>query len=257
MKPNETRPADTLIEESAKKLTKRLSLIANKKIKFWKALLIIVFVAGFATSLAWTVSTGSGMPGFAATASCFTDPLWSEEYCTKDCQCDLGQGDCDKDEDCKSGYCTQDVGQKYGQKKSMDVCEGKPAWACQETDNGQDYNQKGITSYKGQSKTDYCKNKTNLKEYYCKAYNKIDDKTYKCPNGCQDGACVSPSCKNLNGNICKNNEICDGTYLNAADSFRCCKSACQAKVPNIGEERTLVILAKMDDGYDYLQPIEE
>src|SRR3989338_3828937 len=57
MKPNETRPADTLIEESAKKLTKRLSLIANKKIKFWKALLIIVFVAGFATSLAWSIST--------------------------------------------------------------------------------------------------------------------------------------------------------------------------------------------------------
>ena len=51
--------------------------------------------------------------------------LWDWEYCTSDSPCDAGEGDCDTDADCTTGYCAKDVGAKYGQTSSMDVCEEK------------------------------------------------------------------------------------------------------------------------------------
>jgi hypothetical protein len=56
---------------------------------------------------------------------CHTTPLWSWEYCTPGCKCNIGEGDCDTDSDCYSGYCAQNVGEKYGQSPEMDVCEKK------------------------------------------------------------------------------------------------------------------------------------
>ena len=61
----------------------------------------------------------------AATTTCHTSDLWSWNYCSSDCKCDAGEGDCDTDADCNTGYCAQDVGTKYGQVTSMDVCEEK------------------------------------------------------------------------------------------------------------------------------------
>jgi hypothetical protein len=56
--------------------------------------------------------------------ACHTTPLWSWDYCSLDCKCNLGEGDCDTDNDCQAGlYCAQDVGEKYGQDPEMDVCE--------------------------------------------------------------------------------------------------------------------------------------
>ena len=54
------RPVDTLVEETHKTLGSRLSLIANRTIKLWKALLIVVFVAGFASALVWALSIAPG-----------------------------------------------------------------------------------------------------------------------------------------------------------------------------------------------------
>jgi hypothetical protein len=51
--------------------------------------------------------------------------LWGWNYCTPTSQCSAGQGDCDTDADCTTGYCAQNVGAKYGQVSSMDVCEEK------------------------------------------------------------------------------------------------------------------------------------
>jgi len=53
--------------------------------------------------------------------NCHISNLWDWNYCSAGCQCDAGQGDCDYDSDCNTGYCTQDVGLKYGQISSMDV----------------------------------------------------------------------------------------------------------------------------------------
>ena len=58
-------------------------------------------------------------------ATCHTFPLWDWEYCTSDCKCNAGEGDCDGDFHCNTGYCALDVGAKYGQDKWLDVCEEK------------------------------------------------------------------------------------------------------------------------------------
>jgi len=58
--------------------------------------------------------------------TCHTSPLWSWDYCSPDCPCAEGEGDCDTDADCQAGlYCAQNVGAKYGQESSIDVCEKK------------------------------------------------------------------------------------------------------------------------------------
>jgi len=104
-----------------------------------------------------------------APTGCHTYPLWYGEYCTSSCPCDAGEGDCDVDVDCKPGLkCVYDVGAKYGQASSMDVCEGTPTgngdtsvgWKCKNT------------AYLGYKKGDG--SWTNL---------------IKCKHGCQNDTC--------------------------------------------------------------------
>jgi hypothetical protein len=58
------------------------------------------------------------------------DAPWGSKYCTFSNPCDAGMGDCDKDSQCKTGYCAQNVGLKYNQSKKMDVCEYKMGENC-------------------------------------------------------------------------------------------------------------------------------
>ncbi|MEA3344195.1 MAG: Ser-Thr-rich GPI-anchored membrane family protein [Patescibacteria group bacterium] len=58
-------------------------------------------------------------------ASCHTTDPWSWTYCSENCPCNAGEGDCDKDSHCITGYCAKDVGANYGQDASKDVCEVK------------------------------------------------------------------------------------------------------------------------------------
>lgn len=47
---------------------------------------------------------------------------WS--YCSDDCLCEAGQGDCDSDTDCAIGYrCLHDTGAAYGLDPELDTCE--------------------------------------------------------------------------------------------------------------------------------------
>lgn len=50
--------------------------------------------------------------------------LW--DYCSKECPCAIGEGDCDNHLECQSGYCAYDTGAKYGLFKTTDVCQEKP-----------------------------------------------------------------------------------------------------------------------------------
>ena len=59
-----------------------------------------------------------------ASAGWFTgNAVWSWSHCSSANPCPSGEGDCDKGEDCLTGYCGQNVGKKYGKSWSMDVCE--------------------------------------------------------------------------------------------------------------------------------------
>ena len=60
------------------------------------------------------------------TDTCHTVPVWDWDYCATDCKCKSGQGDCDGDFHCLTGFCALDVGAKYGQDKWIDVCEYRP-----------------------------------------------------------------------------------------------------------------------------------
>ncbi len=57
--------------------------------------------------------------------TCHTTPLWDWDYCSPGCKCYAGEGDCDDDTECHTGYCHHNVGLKYGQVYRMDVCEEK------------------------------------------------------------------------------------------------------------------------------------
>ncbi|GAB4563475.1 MAG: hypothetical protein Tsb0020_12630 [Haliangiales bacterium] len=53
------------------------------------------------------------------------DPILNGDwdFCSPDCPCEDGQGDCDSDADCAPGHsCVQNIGADYGYDESMDVC---------------------------------------------------------------------------------------------------------------------------------------
>ncbi|MBC2711954.1 MAG: trypsin-like peptidase domain-containing protein [Desulfosarcina sp.] len=61
------------------------------------------------------------------------------DYC-RDCgQCDAGEGDCDNDDECRSGLtCVNDVGADYGWPSNLDVCE-QPGGPCSVFQPGPDW----------------------------------------------------------------------------------------------------------------------
>jgi len=129
--------------------------------------------------------------------------VWNWDYCTPECPCDAGEGDCDKDSDCITGYCANNVGANYGQTSSMDVCEEKITTVvpiCTDTDGGKDYFAKGAT--KGltadnliEERTDYCSG-DNVIEWYCSDEYRTNT-NYTCPYGCSNGACIG-RCPDIN-----------------------------------------------------------
>jgi hypothetical protein len=48
----------------------------------------------------------------------------SWNYCSPECPCDIGEGDCESDADCEAGLrCTSDIGPAFGFQREVDVCE--------------------------------------------------------------------------------------------------------------------------------------
>ncbi|MCG2689716.1 carboxypeptidase-like regulatory domain-containing protein [Candidatus Parcubacteria bacterium] len=58
--------------------------------------------------------------------SCHLNVNGSWDYCSKECPCANGEGDCDNHLECQSGYCAYDTGALYGLSKTIDVCQEKP-----------------------------------------------------------------------------------------------------------------------------------
>lgn len=95
-----------------------------------------------------------------------------------------------------------------------------PPSQCADTDGGRVYTVQGTVydstrnTYKN---TDNCINSNDLIEYYCNA-NQPAKETYKCPNGCSNGACLLPPQPlptpppvptNVNANSCKADAACE------------------------------------------------
>jgi len=60
---------------------------------------------------------------------------------------------------------------------------------CIDSDGGNKPNSKGMVFYRWRNYTDYCyERNTKLIEYYC--FNGLKDKSYTCPYGCKNGACL-------------------------------------------------------------------
>lgn len=56
---------------------------------------------------------------------CSSVGLGTTTFCSSECLCDAGEGDCDSDSDCLPGLrCARDVGARYGFDPETDVCEG-------------------------------------------------------------------------------------------------------------------------------------
>jgi hypothetical protein len=55
---------------------------------------------------------------------CPTLGVGAFNYCSPECPCDIGEGDCDSDADCLPGiYCMSDIGPAFGYQREVDVCE--------------------------------------------------------------------------------------------------------------------------------------
>jgi len=63
-------------------------------------------------------------PAQEPAADCHQGSVFELRYCSVDCPCDAGQGDCDSDSECRSGLsCARNVGDRYGVNSGIDVCE--------------------------------------------------------------------------------------------------------------------------------------
>ncbi|WP_428263811.1 thrombospondin type 3 repeat-containing protein [Haliangium sp.] len=57
-------------------------------------------------------------------ATCHPSAPGGFHYCSADCPCEAGEGDCDSDDECALGLtCATDVGPEYGWDSDVDVCQ--------------------------------------------------------------------------------------------------------------------------------------
>lgn len=119
---------------------KKKSEIANlrKSLKSRINLLIYILSAGFIAVLILTAvlvniireSTSNQNTADENTFLTTGEVIWASDWCTYRHRCPAGEGDCDKDTDCLTDYCAQNVGAKYSELSTMDVCEcvGGKVW---------------------------------------------------------------------------------------------------------------------------------
>ncbi len=67
---------------------------------------------------------------------------------------------------------------------------------CVDSDKGINYSIYGYVNYRNKNYYDYCRG-NNLHEMYCSSNNKLATKSYRCPNKCSNGQCISSSCTPL------------------------------------------------------------
>ncbi len=134
---------------------------------------------------------------------CFNSTTVRENYCNENDEVEVVLLRCPPGYVCKDGACV------VSQQEII----------CEETDEGKDYFNKGITELKIGNQvidqaTDYCKNDETLIEFLCKD-NGIVNETHICP--CEEGACVQTyidTCQDSDGdNLFTKGKVVYGTKL--------------------------------------------
>jgi len=115
------------------------------------------------------------------------------------------------------------------------------ARTCTDSDGPNNFYTKGITygDFGGETKewVDYCVTNDSVYDFTCKTNIYPDSNplfvwagSFKCPNGCEDGACIKEAlktCDGYNGSICNTNETCSGSWISTLDSDKCCDGNCE------------------------------
>lgn len=100
---------------------------------------------------------------------------------------------------------------------------------CYDSEGGKFYEKKGyIIDTKQVRFGDSCLSQNTLQELYCNSVGYKATESYTCPNGCQDGACLSNSPNNLN--VCTDSDFKDYTKKGSVTykgviTFDSCKDA--------------------------------
>ncbi len=93
------------------------------RMTLWSAVLMLAIIGYFWTSVP---QQGGGLTGMIAgelERGCHADSLGGWQYCSPDCLCYAGEGDCDSDADCVPGTtCVSNAGEAYGYEQRVDVC---------------------------------------------------------------------------------------------------------------------------------------
>ncbi len=114
-----------------------------------------------------------------------------------------------------------EVAQLYNNGNGKEVCSGvlpPPPATCTDSDGGIKYYVKGETSDGTTTKTDSCDVLIGkVAEYYCNADNVIVSKSYICPYGCSNGACLQETvaCTETDG-VIDSKELAEGQSANIA-----------------------------------------
>jgi PKD repeat protein len=74
-------------------------------------------------------------------------------------------------------------------------CPADCAVSCTDTDGGYNIYEKGTITYGGQTREEHCNfndnpPNTHVNEFYCEKDFPLDNNWVRCPNGCEDGACL-------------------------------------------------------------------
>lgn len=90
------------------------------RMTIWSVLLLATLFGYFWYSVGQTSLSGMLV---AETDACHQDSLGDWSYCSYECPCYDGEGDCDSDLDCIAGTkCVSNSGQAYGYEDRVDVC---------------------------------------------------------------------------------------------------------------------------------------
>jgi hypothetical protein len=149
-----------------------------------------VIVGAWKNPTSWSSGTQYDVAGMnnLINVNCHTTTLGSAGYCRSTCQCDVGEGGCSTNADCKNQrVCVSGVGAKYGFGSNINVCEPD----CASQNGCQFTNNKWVINYNSYydpiSKT--CKAQTQesmpADGWYCTT---SDTKAYVDFTGCSNSA---------------------------------------------------------------------